>query len=130
MKVKLRKGMALFVLLTMISICTVFAMPGSYAYAANAETTIELAANEDGTEEVPEAVEGRVVASEKGYTITVIEEIEDSETPLANLADTCCVLHFIVVLAACAIYAVYAKTMKSYQERIIEMESMLHRLKM
>lgn len=83
------------------------ATPGGGTTAAPADGTpvgAEVRANEDGDVEV----------------VPVVEE----DVPLAkrDLDDhKCCILHFLLMLAAMIIYAAYTRSMKKRQERIAEL---------
>ena len=54
--------------------------------------------------------------------------IEDNQTPLANnLLDLhCCILHFLIMLAALLVMAWYTYDMKKRQKRIFELEETLN----
>lgn len=76
--------------------------------------------------ETPLAVEGVVQLEEDGdYTLT---QIQDEQTPLANrnLEDhDCCLLHFLLILAAFIVEAVYTRNMKKRQAKIFELREEL-----
>lgn len=59
------------------------------------------------------------------YTLT---ELEDNETPLANLdldGHTCCILHLLLMLAAMVVLGFYTKSRKKHQARIFELKRIL-----
>lgn len=59
------------------------------------------------------------------YTLT---EVEDNETPLANLnleGHTCCILHLLLMLAAMVVLGFDTKSRKKHQARIFELKKML-----
>lgn len=53
-----------------------------------------------------------------------VQEVVDAEVPLANRSlddHACCILHFLLLLAAMIIYAFYTRSMKKHQKRIAEL---------
>lgn len=59
------------------------------------------------------------------YTLT---ELEDNETPLANLdldGHTCCIMHLLLMLAAMVVLGFYTKSRKKHQARIFELKRIL-----
>ena len=70
--------------------------------------------SESGTYAIVEDGEG-------GYILTPIEEIE---VPLANIEldnHKCCILHFLIMLAAFIILAVHMRNQKKRQARVFEL---------
>lgn len=84
----------------------------------------------DGTAVTPApaaAADGTPVGAEVALTedgdVEVVPVVEE-EVPLAkrDLDDhECCILHFLLMLAAMIIYAAYTRSMKKRQERIAEL---------
>lgn len=59
------------------------------------------------------------------YTLT---EVEDNETPLANMdldGHTCCIMHLLLMLAAMVVLGFYTKSRKKHQARIFELKRIL-----
>ena len=71
----------------------------------------------------PEEVVGAEVTTNEEGEVEVVPVIEE-EVPLAkrDLDDhECCILHFLLMLAAMIVYAAYTRSMKKRQERIAEL---------
>lgn len=86
--------------------------PGPAPAPAPVAPPVEV--SESGTYAIVEDGEG-------GYILTPIEEIE---VPLADIdldEHKCCILHFLITLAALVILAVYMKNQKKRQERVFEL---------
>ena len=86
--------------------------PGPAPAPAPVAPPVEV--SESGTYAIVEDGEG-------GYILTPIEEIE---VPLADIdldEHKCCILHFLITLAALIILAVYMKNQKKRQERVFEL---------
>lgn len=77
---------------------------------------------EDFVEPVIEPVGAELKADTEGNV--EVQEVVDEKVPLANrkLDDhACCILHFLLLLAAMIIYAFYTRSMKKHQKRIAEL---------
>lgn len=58
-----------------------------------------------------------------------IVPVEDEEVPLANkdLGHQCCILHFLLMLAALVIYGLYTRSVRNRQKRIEQLKNELER---
>ncbi|MCM1189214.1 MAG: hypothetical protein NC541_07940 [bacterium] len=72
-------------------------------------------------ETAPLAPGGVIDENEDGDVIII--PIEEEETPLANFHDghICCILHFLLMLAALIVAICYTKSMKKHQKKIAEL---------
>lgn len=85
-------------------------------------TTPDAGATTPAATEPEEAVGAEITTNEEGE-VEVVPVIEE-EVPLAkrDLDDhDCCILHFLLMLAAMIVYAAYTRSMKKRQERIAEL---------
>ncbi len=95
------------------------AVPGPDGGDEDDETTEATEATEE-----PPVDPGAYTEDPDDYTLT---PITDEETPLANLDEehTCCILHFLLMLAAMIVLGFYTKSRKKHQERIFELKRTL-----
>lgn len=95
------------------------AVPGPDGGDEDDETTEATEATEE-----PPVDPGAYTEDPDDYTLT---PITDEETPLANLDEehTCCILHFLVMLAAMVVLGFYTGSKKKHQARIFELKRTL-----
>ncbi len=80
---------------------------------------------EPDDEAVDEVEPGIYVEDPDDYTLT---PIEDDETPLADMdvgEHTCCIMHFLLMVAAMVVLGFYTKSRKKHQARIFELKRTL-----
>ena len=95
------------------------AVPGPDGGDEDDETTEATEATEE-----PPVDPGAYTEDPDDYTLT---PITDEETPLANLDEehTCCILHFLLMLAAMVVLGFYTGSKKKHQARIFELKRTL-----
>ena len=82
--------------------------------------------DEEATEETTETLQpGGYTEDPDDYTLT---PIEDDKTPLADMdvgEHTCCIMHFLLMVAAMVVLGFYTKSRKKHQARIFELKRTL-----
>lgn len=76
-------------------------------------------------EEVP--LNGGEIGEDEEGNVTIVP-VQDEEVPLTNRDldnHDCCILHFLLMLAAFIVYAFYTRSMKKRQQRIAELRDQL-----
>lgn len=94
--------------------------------AAPAQQPDDEDEDEEATEETTETLQpGGYTEDPDDYTLT---PIEDDKTPLADMdvgEHTCCIMHFLLMVAAMVVLGFYTKSRKKHQARIFELKRTL-----